>query len=143
MTDETGAAATPSLEELRARAEAANAELAAAEAAAARPVLTLAEARHALANAEQALAFAEGAYWELQHAEQDLGTAREFAEKAPADMKDAALARIPVAEERLAAAQAAFADHPATREDIDACAQAVLDAREAVAALTPSEDAEA
>jgi hypothetical protein len=134
MTDETGAAATPSLDELRARAEAASAALAAAEAAAAKPVLTLDEAKAALDLAEKSLAFAEGAYWELQHAEQDLATAREFAAKAPGDMKAAAEARIPPAEERLAAAKAAFDAHPATREDIDRCAQAVLDAREAVAA---------
>jgi len=123
----------PTLDELREQAAAAAAALAEAEAAAnAPPPLKKAAAKAAFEAAVANLAAVEGPFWELEHATIDLNATRNFAETAPDAVKEAAMAAIPPAEERLRAAIAAHAAAGFTAKDIDAAAQAVIDARAAL-----------
>lgn len=125
----------PNIEELEAQAAAANERLEAARAAAAAPKLTEEEAKDNLAKAKETLEFIERPYWDLEHAKIDLRAAINTAQSATAQKKDAALAEIPLAQQRLVEAQAAFDNHPATTADTDRAAQAVVTAREALAKI--------
>lgn len=123
----------PTLDELREQAAAAAAALAEAEAAAnAPPPLKKAAAKAAYEAAVANLAVVEGPFWELEHAAIDLNAARNLAATAPDTVKEAAEAAIPPAEARLKAAIAAHAAAGFTAKDIDAAAQAVIDARAAL-----------
>lgn len=130
MNDKTAA---PSIEELEAAATRAQAALDAARAEAAVPTLTVGEARDAVAAAEAALQAAEGTKWELTHATIALNQARRDAEQAPEFAREAFTAQIGPAEARLKAAQAAYDAAPPDGRTIDLAAQAVLDARAALA----------
>lgn len=156
MSDTPSAPTAPGLDDLRATATAAAQTLAAAEAFAAIPVLTADEAAAQLKTAEDALEFAERPFWDVEHAQIDvnaagirvteaqakldsLGTdANSVLREAHTTILDEAKAAVPAAQERLKAAVKALATHPVPKAEIDKAAQAVVDARAAVAHATPA-----
>lgn len=125
------------LEELRAAAIAAAEALRAAEEAEANPPLSVEDAQAQLTAATEALEAVERPFWDYEHAIIAVNQAGRELEYAVAhgDEDDIAKrqANLATAQEALAAAKVAFDAHPATRSDIDAAAQAVLDARAALA----------
>lgn len=124
------------LEELRAAAVAAAEALRAAEEAEANPPLSVEDAEAQLTAANEALEAVERPFWDYEHAiiaVNQAGRELEFA-VAHGDEDDIAKRQenLAAANENLVTAKTAYDAHPATRSDIDAAAQAVLDARAAL-----------
>lgn len=134
----TEAAAT--LDELRARAEAALADLKQAEDNAENPPLSVELAEEQLKNAEAVLELAERPYWDREHARHALATAKNFvppqvpehlqavADKLKADVE----AAIPQLEADHLAAMGAHEASGMGPEHIDGAAQLVHAARKAL-----------
>ena len=121
------------LDELRAEAAAAQAALEAAEYAAAHPPLTLEQATAKLEAAEAELKRIEGPYWDHEHAVIDYNVAVNKAIGASADDKPRLDSEVAEALLKMEAAKAAFEASEWSPLANDLAAQAVIDAREAVA----------